>query len=532
MPSVKRRSVVPVRRSRSHRGRAGRSPCAEPALNLPLRGGGLRTIQTGIAMKLFLSYPSAQRALAERLMLALESEDHDVFMDRSDLRSGEAFHQRLREAVARADAMVFLITPEAVAAGSYCLTELGYAQEQWRRPSGRVLPVMVVPTPIAALPAYLSAVTVLAPRGEIVAEVVAAAARLRASGTRTIARVSIAAVALLAVAIGGGLWWQARQRDAADAALALAQAASARELCRDGSHEAALAQLSQAAQLPSAPPSVRSTEEDCAMQWLRDMRTTGQQTFAEQVARVQPILSNALAQASGVRAADLRAHIGWGEYLRGRDGVAANDPVPHWKRALGDDPANPYAHSMWARRLLDSPVDVAAAKLHFAQAVAAKRDLRFVRALQFGGAIGRFAELDAYAVTVADEMRRSGETVATRHRERLWTYAFGSNLLDPAYRAAVLAALAPADLLATFLWLYPQSGVAENQRYLWRFSHATLLAHAGDTAKARQGFEALAGELRAARAGGRLLDQADAALARLTPSAAPTPPSAAVARSR
>ena len=480
-------------------------------------------------MKLFVSYPSAQRALAERLMLALESEDHDVFMDRSDLKSGEAFHQRLREAVARADAMVFLVTPEAVAPGSYCLTELGFAQEQWRRPSGRVLPVMVAATPIAALPAYLSAVTVLAPRGEIVAEVVAAVAQLRAGGTRTIARVAIAGVALIAATTGAGLWWQARERDAADAALALVQAASARELCRDGSHEAALAQLTQAAQRPSVPAEVAIAEQDCAMQWLRDMRTTGQQTVAEQVARVEPILSKALAQASGVRAADLRAHIGWGDYLRGRDGVAANDPVPHWKRALGDDPANPYAHSMWARRLLDSPVDVAAAKLHFAQAVAARRDLRFVRALQFGGALGRFAELDAYAVAVADEMRRNGETVATRHRERLWTYAFGSSMLDPTNRTAVLAAVPPAELLSTYLWLYPQSGVAENQRLLWRFSHAVVLAQAGDAAKARQGLESLTTELRAARAGGRLLDQADAALARLSPSTVATPPPAAVA---
>ena len=267
------------------------------------------------------------------------------------------------------------------------------------------------------------------------------------------------------------------------------------------------------------------------MQWLREMRATGKQTFAEQVARTEPILSDALVQARGGRAADLRAHLGWGDYLRGRDGVAANDPVPHWKRALGDDPVNPYAHSMWARRLLDSPVDVAAAKLHFAQAVASQRDLRFVRALQFGGAIGRFAELDAYAVSVADEMRRNGESVATRHRERLWTYAFGSNtMLDPTYRVPILAVVPPADLLATFLWLFPQSGVPEDQRLLWRFDHATLLAQTGATAKARAGFESLVAELRAAKRVGRLLDQAEAALARLTPPAAAS--ASAVARSR
>ena len=514
-------------------GRAGSAPMSR----VPSRAPACRTLCkraaadhncASVAMKLFISYPSAQRPLAERLMLALESEGHDVFMDRSDLKSGEAFHQRLREEVARADAMVFLITPEAVAAGSYCLTELGFAQAQWRRPAGRVLPVMVVTTPIAALPAYLSAVTVLAPRGETVAEVVAAVARQRPGGGRRFAWLALAGLLMLAGAAGGGLWWQAKQRDADNAARALAQATSARQLCLDGSHESALAQLAQAAKLPSAPAAVRIAEQDCTMQWLREMRaTTGQKTFGDQVDVVQPILSGALVHARGARAADLRAHLGWGEYLRGRDGTTVSDPVPHWKRALEDDPANPYAHAMWARRLLDSPVDLAAAKLHFAQAVAAQRELPFVRALQLGGTLGGSDDFYVYAVTVADAMRRGGEAIETRQRERLWTYAFAINLLDPERRALVLGALAPADLLATYLWLFPQSDVRDDRRWTWRFAHATLLAHSGATAPARSAFESLVADLRAAKSIGRLLDQTELALAKLAAPAAPAAASAA-----
>ena len=75
-------------------------------------------------MKLFLSYPSAERTTADRLALALEGEGHEVFFDRSDLAAGDAFHQRLREAIQSADAMVCLVTPAAVAPGSYTLAEL------------------------------------------------------------------------------------------------------------------------------------------------------------------------------------------------------------------------------------------------------------------------------------------------------------------------------------------------------------------------------------------------------------------------
>jgi len=51
-------------------------------------------------MKLFISYPSGQRGLAERLTLALEAEGHEVFIDRADLKAGESFHHTLREATA------------------------------------------------------------------------------------------------------------------------------------------------------------------------------------------------------------------------------------------------------------------------------------------------------------------------------------------------------------------------------------------------------------------------------------------------
>lgn len=279
-------------------------------------------------MKLFISYPSAQRDLAARLTLALEAEGHDVFHDRSDLRAGEAFHQRLREAVAAADAFVFLITPEAVAPGSYTLAELNFAQQRWRRPSGHVLPVMVVPTPIGTLPPYLSAVTILQPRGEPVAEAVAAVARLTPGGVGRGMKIALGLA--LALAVAGGLGYAGLQRSAADkardaqqAALQAAQqrdatqAASALKLCEDGSEAAALAQLNSlvarllpppAVQAVQAGQAVQAAREDCAMLWLRNMRAVeGQQTFAEQVAQTEPVLMQALSVASGARRRPARA---------------------------------------------------------------------------------------------------------------------------------------------------------------------------------------------------------------------------------
>jgi len=85
-------------------------------------------------LKIVISYPSVHRAVAERLKIALEAEDHDVFFDRDDLPPGESFHHAIRNAIDAADLFVFMISPEAVASGSYTLAELGCAERPGRAP--------------------------------------------------------------------------------------------------------------------------------------------------------------------------------------------------------------------------------------------------------------------------------------------------------------------------------------------------------------------------------------------------------------
>lgn len=471
-------------------------------------------------MKLFLSYPSGQRNLAERLALALEAEGHTVFIDRADLKAGESFHRTLREAILGADAMVFLVTPEAVAPGSYALAELNIARQRWRRPSGHVLPVMVVATPVSALPSYLSAVTVLQPQGEAVAEIVAAVARLKPPAhRRRMQTAAVAALVLVALATAGGLYYRHAQQRAAEQARLMAlqaQAASARELCDSGSHALALAQLNELVVGRQPPAQVLDAREDCAMRWLREMRATvGRTTFAEQVAQAQPVLLQGLARSEGVRAADLRSHIGWGEYLRGREGAAGADPVAHWTRALADDADNVYANGMWARQMLQRGGRFDEAMALFEKAEASGRDRPFLRSLQFGGTLGGRIEAARYALEVADRMRRGGEVIEDHHRDALWSSALGYPLLSADARAVVFAALPPAQLLQTFDWLFPEARVSDERRALWRFVRATLMANNGEREAARAEFESLVSSLRAAHREGRLLDEAQRGLDRV-----------------
>jgi tetratricopeptide (TPR) repeat protein len=253
------------------------------------------------------------------------------------------------------------------------------------------------------------------------------------------------------------------------------------------------------------------------MRWLREIRVrVGEQTFADIVKRVQPVLVAALPDATGQRAADLLAHLGWADYLLAREGATAGDPAAQFERAIKADPDNVYAHAMWARHLWWFRNRDAEARKHFERAVASGRDREFVRALQFGGSLSR-AELVPYAVIVANDMRLAGETMTDALRNRLWSTAYRSYLFSIDDRSSFLAILPPDQHLATFDWLFGRSTLPSGETPVWRYVHAVLLANAGQTAEARTEFEALLKDLEADKADGRIVDQTRRMLTELSP---------------
>lgn len=160
-------------------------------------------------MRIFLSYASQDRAAAQSIELALREAGHDVFFDRDDLPAGEEFHNRIRSAIEKSDLMVFLLSPDAVDAGSYTLTELEIAEQIFKHASGRLLPVILRKTPRENTPPVLRSVTYLETAGNVPAAVAAAVHRLAVERNRRRLRRlgATLAVALVLVAIGGGITW-------------------------------------------------------------------------------------------------------------------------------------------------------------------------------------------------------------------------------------------------------------------------------------------------------------------------------------
>ncbi len=154
-------------------------------------------------MQIFLSYASQDREAARAIERGLSEQGHKVFFDRDDLPPGEEYHAHIRRAIEAANLLIFLVSPDAVDAGSYTLSEVDIAEKAWKRASGRLLPVVLRPTPKATLPLFVRSVTLLDTPGNVVAAVIEEVHRIGATRRRRRLRQVGVTVALATVILAG-----------------------------------------------------------------------------------------------------------------------------------------------------------------------------------------------------------------------------------------------------------------------------------------------------------------------------------------
>ena len=157
-------------------------------------------------MKIFLSYASPDRAIAQSINRALLDQGHDVFFDRDDLPPGEEFHIQIRGAIEAADLFVFLISEHAIDAGSYTLNELDIAEKKLKQASGHLLPVLLRPISLDTLPAFAKSVTLLQSTGNIPAAVADAVHRIALKRRRGLLW-KFSGVSLIVGLIAAGVWF-------------------------------------------------------------------------------------------------------------------------------------------------------------------------------------------------------------------------------------------------------------------------------------------------------------------------------------
>jgi hypothetical protein len=148
---------------------------------------------------------------------------------------------------------------------------------------------------------------------------------------------------------------------------------------------------------------------------------------------------------------------------------------------------------------------------HFEAALRSRRDAPFVRALQLGAMVTR-EDLGIEALRVLDQMRRRGEPLDAKQKQRVWSYLYARAYRESESRR-LLQASSPDDALATFRWLFTREDLEASHTPLWRFVDGLLLTRAGRASEAQPDLQALAQALRAEGRTGPLLDSVERLLA-------------------
>ena len=194
---------------------------------------------------------------------------------------------------------------------------------------------------------------------------------------------------------------------------------------------------------------VRLAQENLAMHWLENIVVPQGQTFAATVDKVLPVLQRGALEASGPRVGDIHAHVGWGYFLKRRDGQSALDPAPWYVKALEADPANPFALAFSGHWKIWNNEPLDAAMSEFAKAVASNRERPYVRGVQISALLNRGnADARLELVKVANEMRKNNEPIDVRLiREMRVIYLAAVN--DKPFADRLIAAAPAAEHLAT-----------------------------------------------------------------------------------
>ena len=153
-------------------------------------------------MRIFISHAREQGDLAHEMSIKLRDEGHTTFVSTTSLRPGEPFERSIRSALRRSHLLIFLISPESMTPGRFPLSEVELFEKVHPQPANHVLPVSIGNGfPVARLPAYLRAASVLTSQGDPVPLVLARVDEI--SRRLTGRRILVAALtAFVGVAVG------------------------------------------------------------------------------------------------------------------------------------------------------------------------------------------------------------------------------------------------------------------------------------------------------------------------------------------
>jgi tetratricopeptide (TPR) repeat protein len=268
--------------------------------------------------------------------------------------------------------------------------------------------------------------------------------------------------------------------------------------------------------LDTARQQLRDAQEELAMVWLENMTLSQGQTFSNVVEQLVPVLTRGIANANGIRQADLLAHLGWAEFLRSRDGQAGRHLEQRCQEALGIDAQNPYAHANLGHWKLWQSGKLIEARQDFTTALTAGRARDYVRQRQIAALRHmRHDEGEMEILRVVNEMRKNNEKITAKIRSTVYAiYAFAFNRNGRFQK--LIAAVPAAEQLATFRALFYGVDVEVTKSLGREVYFAALQEAAGQRSEALHTLRAVRSQL-SPTLYSSLIPWVDAAVVRLSP---------------
>ncbi|MEO8425779.1 MAG: HEAT repeat domain-containing protein [Verrucomicrobiota bacterium] len=242
--------------------------------------------------------------------------------------------------------------------------------------------------------------------------------------------------------------------------------------------------VEQAITLAPGSEEAREEQVEVAMAWLRQLFDTPQ-TGGDKLDDLTACLRTAALKTKGARAADIHAHIGWGNFLKRSEDAQVEE---EFKLAVALDLRNPFAQAMWGYWLVTTARQPNEGKTRFRSASQSGQQKEFVRRLQLA-AWRRYHDNEGRLelILVVDDMRRQKETPSLEFKDRLFSDIYANP--DVEFLRKYLTILPAADHLATFLWL--TKGMRRENNTTREFFLAHLTEAAGDSAAALSLYRAL-----------------------------------------
>ena len=160
---------------------------------------------------------------------------------------------------------------------------------------------------------------------------------------------------------------------------------------------------------------LQSQQVEIAMRWLENARlnsAVGPKTFSELVQPLEEALLVRAASAHGTQLANIRAHIGWAQFLRSRDGVGDVHIDEEFDEALRVDPHNMYANVMRGFWILWRGGTVDAARENLDAALSSNVDPNYAARMVLAGLLNEQADkYELAAVEYAGRIRKLGRDV-------------------------------------------------------------------------------------------------------------------------